>query len=75
MGTGGAFYSEGYLVRGRITPSGARLAITDGMGPWAPFPAVWVPARHTFRGWTPTTYARMRHYSGGYVPSAGDPCG
>lgn len=75
VGTGGAFYSEGYLVRGRITASGATLEITDGMSPWAPFPVVWVPEDNTFRGWTPTTYERMRHYSGGYVPGAGQPCG
>ncbi len=74
-GTGGAFYSEGYLVRGRITASGATLKITDGMGPWVPFPAVWIPERYTLRGWTPITYARMRLYSGGYVPSADQPCG
>lgn len=75
VGGGGAFYSEGYLVRGRITTSVATLEITDGMGPWVPFPVVWIPARNTFRGWTPITYAKMRLYSGGYVPGVGEPCG
>ena len=73
-GTGGAFYSEWYDVRGRIDDSGADLQIRGESGDWNPFPITWVPAKNTFSGWTPTTYNRMRNYSGGGVPIPGTPC-
>ncbi len=74
-GTGGAFYSEGYLVRGRITPADTRLESRSDFGDWSPLALTWQPDRGTFAGWRSISYTRMRHYSGGWVPSAGTPCG
>lgn len=74
-GTGGAFYSEWFSVRGRITDSGAALQTQGESGSWSPLALTWVPAQGTFVGWTPVTPETMRAYSGGGVPLRGQPCG
>ena len=74
-GTGGAFYSEWFSVRGRITDAGAQLETQGESGAWTDLALTWVPAQGTFVGWTPVTAAQMREYSGGGVPLRGQPCG
>jgi len=74
-GTGGAFYSEWFSVRGRITDAGAQLETQGESGAWTDLALTWIPAKGTFSGWTPVTAAQMREYSGGGVPLRGQPCG
>ncbi|HYN55832.1 MAG TPA: hypothetical protein VES03_01420 [Motilibacterales bacterium] len=74
-GTGGAFYSEWFSVRGRITDAGAALETQGESGSWSPLALTWVPAQGTFVGWTPVSAEAMRAYSGGGVPLRGQPCG
>jgi hypothetical protein len=75
LGTRGAFYSEWFSVRGRLTGSGAELQSQDESGVWSPLDLAWLPDQGTFVGWTPITAAQMREYSGGGVPLRGQPCG
>ncbi len=75
VGTRGAFYSEWFSVRGRLTDEGAQLEAQDEAGAWSPLALTWIPAQGTFSGWTPVTVAQMREYSGGGVPLRGQPCG
>ena len=75
VGTRGAFYSEWYSVRGRLTDAGAQLEAQGETGAWSPLALTWVPAEGTFSGWTPVTAAQMREYSDGGVPLRGQPCG
>ena len=74
-GTGGAFYSEWFSVRGSLTDAGASLETLGESGSWSPLALTWVPAQRTFNGWTPVTAEAMRAYSGGGVPLRGQPCG
>jgi len=74
-GTGGAFFSEWFSVRGRLTSAGAAIETRGESGAWTPMALTWVPAQGTFVGWTPVTADQMRHYSGGGVPLRGQPCG
>jgi hypothetical protein len=74
-GTRGAFYSEWYSVRGRLTDAGAQLEAQGETGAWAPLSLTWIPAQGTFAGWTAITAAQMRGYSDGGVPLRGQPCG
>jgi hypothetical protein len=75
LGTRGAFYSEWYSVRGRLTDAGAQLEAQGETGAWAPLALTWIPAQGTFAGWTAITAAQMREFSGGGVPLRGQPCG
>jgi hypothetical protein len=75
VGTGGAFYSEWFSVRGQLTDAAAHLESRGESGTWSPLALTWVPAQGTFTGWTPITAAQMRTYSGGGVPLRGQPCG
>ena len=75
LGTRGAFYSEWFSVRGRLTEAGAQLEAQGETGMWAPMDLTWIPAQGTFAGWTAITAAQMRGYSGGGVPLLGQPCG
>ena len=75
LGTRGAFYSEWFSVRGRLTDAGAQLEAQGETGAWTPLPLTWIPAQGTFAGWTAITVAQMRDYSGGGVPLRGQPCG
>lgn len=74
-GTGGAFYSEWFSVRGRLADAGAALESQGETGGWSPLALTWVPAQGTFTGWTSISAAQMRTYSGGGVPLRGQPCG
>ena len=74
LGTRGAFYSEWYSVRGRLTDAGAQLEAQGETGAWAPLALTWIPAQGTFVGWTAITAAQMREFSGGGVPLRGQPC-
>ncbi len=73
-GTGGAFYSEWFTVRGRLTDAGGQLEYRGESGTWSPLAVTWDPATGTFSGWTSITAAQMRTYSGGGVPVRGQPC-
>jgi hypothetical protein len=75
VGTRGAFYSEWFSVRGRLTDEGAKIEGQDEAGAWSPLALTWIPAQGTFSGWTPVTVEQMREYSGGGVPLRGQPCG
>jgi hypothetical protein len=75
LGTTGAFYSEWVSVRGTVGQDATALEIQDEGGAWQPWPQVWLPASGTFEGWTPVSAADLRHWSGGGVPLAGQPCG
>jgi hypothetical protein len=74
-GTRGAFSSEWYSVRGRLTDSGAQLESQGETGAWTPMNLTWIPAQGTFTGWTSVTLEAMRRASDGALPLRGQPCG
>jgi hypothetical protein len=76
-GYGGAFYSEGYNLKGTITGTRAALSSEDPYRPgkWTRVTLKWVPAENRLSGWRRVAKSRMRKYSGGYVPVKGQTCG
>lgn len=76
-GYGGAFYSEGYNIRGNVVGTSARLSTEDPYRPgrWTRINQKWVPAQNRLVGWRSVTKTQMSKYSGGYVPVRGRTCG
>jgi hypothetical protein len=76
-GYGGAFYSEGFNLKGTITGTRAVLSSEDPYQPgkWTRTTLKWVPAQSRLAGWKRVQKSRLRKYSGGYVPVKGRTCG
>lgn len=74
-GYGGAFYSEGYNVKGSVAGSRATLNLQDPYDrSWSRVVRQWVVSQNRLAGWTKITKAKMKRYSGGYVPASGQLC-
>lgn len=76
VGYGGAFYSEGYNVKGVIRGSQVKLYTQDPYDKsWTQSWHKWVPTENRLVGWKRVSKETMKKYSGGYVPAKGQICG
>lgn len=75
-GYGGAFYSEGYNVKGVIHGNEVKLYTQDPYDKqWTKSVLKWVPTENRLAGWKRVSKETLKKYSGGYVPAKGQICG
>lgn len=75
VGYGGAFYSEGYNVKGVIAGHQVKLYTQDPYDKrWTQSVHKWVPIENRLAGWKRVSKETLKKYSGGYVPAKGQIC-